>query len=89
MSVTVPYSEFTTVVTSTLGIDCGALSYTVSPVTLEPNDPSLLTNLSIDSASQTVEITVDRSFIPDGLTAEFGLTGTLQNYPTISHSETF
>ena len=34
-------------------------------------------------------MTLDKTLISAGLTANFGLTGTLTNYPTVSHDENF
>ena len=89
ISISVPFSEFKIEDTSSHGIDCGPFTYSVSPVTLEPQDPNVLTSLSIEPVSLEIGITVEKSLIPEGLTAEIILKGTLQNYSALSHSESF
>ena len=89
ISILVPFTEFKAEDTSSHGIDCGPFTYSVSALSWEPHDPSIFTSLSIDPVGLAIGITVEKSLIPEGLTAEISLTGTLQNYSALSHSESF
>ena len=48
MSFSVPYTEFETEVTTTLGVSCGQFTYTVALAVLEPDDPAIISNMSVD-----------------------------------------
>ena len=65
LAISLPYAQFNQ---SLLGVDCGAVTYAITA------DQSVL---SKSIGSSTIEIAIDDSAIPDGLSSTFTLTGTL------------
>ena len=56
-------------------------------ISLDSPDP--VTDLAINLADFTVDITIDKALILEGLKVSFTLSGYLVSYPTVTHIETF
>ena len=87
MSFSVTFEDFISDVTTNLGVNCGLFDYVIQIISLDPEDPAIITNLAVNAADKVIETSVKKSLTPNGLIATFSLTGTLQTYPTITHTE--
>ena len=89
MTVTVPFVKFSynVATTNNYAVDCGELIYDVTQLSLVPDDPDSIIDAQV--FIEAIVITIDRTLIPDGLNATFGLTGFLKEFQNINHNEKF
>ena len=84
MTVTVPFVKFSynVATTNNYAVDCGELIYDVTQLSLVPDDPDSIIDAQvlIETDNSAIVITIDRTLIPDGLNATFGLTGFLKEF---------
>ena len=72
-----PYLDFISDVTTTLGVNCGLFDYKIQTVNSVPDDPAIIANSAVDTLNKVIDMTVKKSLIPNGLTATLSLTGAL------------
>lgn len=89
LSLSTTFQPFICDVTNTLGVSCGTFTYvmTVDDMTSDSIDP--VQSLTVDSANSSIELVLDKTQLTYGLEATITITGTLDNYPLLSHSESF
>ena len=67
-------------------MDCGGLTYAFDLLTLLPDEPDMISSLSVDAANSTVGIVIDKTLVRAGVNATFSLSGLLTDYPDLSHT---